>query len=197
MVRNTTAVWGWPAKLLDWGHCDPRASRPWRMDEGVKGSPMKCTTIVAALVVAGCWLAQDAAAEPAATPKGAYAPGVAEIMIMTQIRHGKLWLAGAARHWDLADYQIDELKEGLEDIVKYFPTYKEMPVGSMIEATVMAPIADVESAIKARDRARFAAAYDKLTAACNACHQSAKRPFIVIQRPATSTYPNQSFAPKP
>ena len=31
---------------------------------------------------------------------------------------------------------------------------------------------------------------------CTTCHQSANRPFIVIQRPANSTFPNQSFAPK-
>ena len=60
----------------------------------------------------------------------------------------------------------------------------------------MAPIEDVEKAIKAKDRTRFAAAYDKLTAACNTCHQSANRAFIVIQRPSSSAFPNQSFAPR-
>ena len=117
-------------------------------------------------------------------------------MIATQVRHAKLWLAGEARNWDLADYEIDELKEGLEDIVKYFPVYKDMPVGRMIETTAMAPIKDVEAAIKAKDRARFISAFDKLTAACNTCHQSANRPFIVVQRPTGSAFPNQSFVPK-
>ncbi len=130
-----------------------------------------------------------------AGPK-AYSPGVADIMIATQVRHAKLWLAGEARNWDLADYEIDELKEGLEDIVKYFPVYKDMPVGQMIEATAMAPIKEVEAAVKAKDRARFTAAFDKLTAACNTCHQSSNRPFIVVQRPTGSAFPNQSFAPK-
>ena len=92
--------------------------------------------------------------------------------------------------------EIDELKEGLEDIEKYFPVYKDMPVGQMIEATMKAPIADVEAAIKTRDRTRFSTAFDKLTAACNTCHQSSNRPFIVVQRPTGSAFPNQSFAPK-
>jgi hypothetical protein len=96
----------------------------------------------------------------------------------------------------LADYQLDELKEGLEDVIKYFPVYREIPVGRMIESTAMPAIADVESAIKARDRTKFVSAYDNLTGACNTCHQSANRPFIVIQRPATSPFPNQVFAPK-
>ena len=41
-----------------------------------------------------------------------------------------------------------------------------------------------------------AAAFDQLTAACNACHEAANRGFIVIRRPATSQFPNQSFAPR-
>lgn len=152
-------------------------------------------SIVAALLALAV-PAPDGRAESADASKSPHASGIAEIMIMTQIRHAKLWLAGDVRNWDLADYEIDELKEGLEDVVKHFPTYKDIPVGQMIEATIMAPIGEVESAIKARDRAQFVAAYDKLTAACNTCHQSANRPFIVIQRPAASTFPNQSFAPK-
>ena len=84
--------------------------------------------IVAALAAALTPAAFEAAAQ-SATPAAPYSPGIAEIMIMTQIRHAKLWLAGDARNWDLADYQIDELKEGLEDVVKYFPVYKEIPVG--------------------------------------------------------------------
>jgi hypothetical protein len=108
----------------------------------------------------------------------------------------KLWLAGNARNWELADYQAGELKELLEDIAKRIPVYKEVPVGKMIEATTMPPIGELEAAIKAQDSKTFAAAFDKLTAACNACHEGANRGFIVIQRPASSPFPNQSFAPK-
>ncbi len=153
-------------------------------------------SIIAALLLALAAAADDARAQSADASKGPYAPGLADIMIMTQIRHAKLWLAGDVGNWDLADYEIDELKEGLEDVVKYFPKYKDIPVGQMIEGTIMAPIGEVEGAIKGRDRARFVAAYNNLTAACNTCHQSANRPFIVIQRPTGSAFPNQSFVPK-
>jgi hypothetical protein len=140
-------------------------------------------------------VAFGACGEPAAPPV-TYSPGLADIMIATQIRHAKLWLAGEARNWALADYEIDELKEGLEDVVQYFPVYKDMPVGTMVEATIMSPIEEVEKAIKARDPAKFVDTFDQLTAACNNCHQAANRAFIVIQRPSSSTYPNQSFAPR-
>jgi hypothetical protein len=133
------------------------------------------------------------AQHPAAT---AYKPELIEFMIFTQIRHAKLWLAGNAANWELAEYEIDELKEVLENAAKHVPDYKGMPVGEMIESIAMSPIEDVEKAIKAKDRMRFAAAFDKLTAACNSCHQSANRPFIVIQRPIGSAFPNQSFSPR-
>jgi hypothetical protein len=151
-------------------------------------------TIVAAVAALAMTAAFEAVGEPAAP--GTYAPGIAEIMIMTQIRHAKLWLAGDVRNWELADYEIDEIKEGFEDVVQYYPIYKDVPVGKMIEATIMPPIEEVEKAIKARDRAGFVTAFDKLTAACNSCHQAANRAFIVIQRPAGATFPNQSFAPQ-
>ena len=129
-------------------------------------------------------------------PAQPYTPSLVEFMMNVQSHHAKLWLAGNARNWDLAEYQVDELKELLEDIAKRVPDYKGTPVGKMIESTTMPPIGDVESAIKARDLAKFTAAFDKLTAACNACHEAANRGFIVIQRPATSPFPNQSFAPR-
>src|SRR5262245_38835007 len=130
-----------------------------------------------------------------APAKPAFTPGLGEFMTFTQVRHAKLWLAGNAGNWELADYEIDELKEGLEDVAKYVPTYKDMPVGRMIESTIMKPIAEVEQAIKARDRVKFASAFDKLSQACNSCHQATSRSFIVIQRPTNSAFPNQSFAP--
>ncbi len=125
-----------------------------------------------------------------------YTPGLVEFMMTVQNHHAKLWLAGNARNWDLADYQADELKELLEEIAKRVPEYKGVPVGKMIEAATMPPLGDIESAIKGRDSGKFAAAFDKLTAACNACHQAANRAFIVIQRPASSPFPNQLFAPR-
>ncbi|MBX9773773.1 MAG: hypothetical protein K2Y71_05105 [Xanthobacteraceae bacterium] len=129
-------------------------------------------------------------------PAKPYEPGLVEYMMTVQTHHTKLWLAGNARNWDLADYQLDELKELMEDIAKRIPVYKDVPVGSMIEAVSMSNIGDIEVAIKARNPKGFASAFDKLTAACNACHVTAKRAFIVVQRPATSPFPNQSFAPK-
>jgi hypothetical protein len=131
-----------------------------------------------------------------AQPKEPFTPGLGEIMTLQQMRHLKLWFAGQAGNWPLADYELDELKEGFEDIVKYFPTKDDVPTGQMASAIVEKEVAELNKAIEAKDRKQFTAAFEKLTASCNACHQSAKKPFIVVQRPTANPYANQSFAPR-
>jgi hypothetical protein len=139
---------------------------------------------------------KPAAQSPAEAAKEPFAPGLGEIMTLTQMRHLKLWFAGAAKNWELADYELDELKEGFDDAIKYFPMKDDIPVARLVATTLLPVLPELKSAIDARNGAKFAAAFDKLTAACNACHQAAKHGFIVIQRPATSPYANQSFTPK-
>jgi hypothetical protein len=51
-----------------------------------------------------------AAAQPAKEP---YAPGLGQFMTAMQLRHAKLWFAGKTNNWDLAAYEIDEIKEGM------------------------------------------------------------------------------------
>jgi hypothetical protein len=70
--------------------------------------------IAAIIVMAPVILAAQPAKEP-------YAPGLGEFMTAMQLRHAKLWFAGRAKNWDLAGYEIDEIKEGLEDAAKQFP----------------------------------------------------------------------------
>jgi hypothetical protein len=135
-----------------------------------------------------------AAVQPRAA-RTAYAPGLGEIMSLQQMRHSKLWFAGGAPNWELAGYELDELKEGFDDVRAKFPTHDGMPLTPMVKTITAGAIPDLAKAIAARDAAKFAAAFDALTAACNACHQSVKHGFIVIQRPTSLPYSNQSFAP--
>jgi hypothetical protein len=37
-----------------------------------------------------------------------YVPGLGEFMGRIQVDHAKLWLAGEARNWELAEYQLTE-----------------------------------------------------------------------------------------
>jgi hypothetical protein len=42
------------------------------------------------------------------------APGLGEYMTTIQLHAGKLWFAANATNWDLAQYELDELKETME-----------------------------------------------------------------------------------
>jgi hypothetical protein len=148
------------------------------------------------IVIAAIALAASvmfAAAQPAKEP---YQPGLGEFMTATQLRHAKLWFAGKQNNWDLAAYEIDEIKEGLEDAARLFPTYDGIPVAEMIKTIIDPRIEELEKAVRAKSSTKFTAAFDELTNGCNSCHAGASKPFIRIQRPIASPLTNQNFAPE-
>ncbi len=124
-----------------------------------------------------------------------YLPGLGEFMGRIQADHAKLWLAGEARNWELAGYQLGELKEVFSDVQDLVPHYQNIPVGEMIDAIITDTVTDLEGAIATRDFSKFSASFDKLTAACNSCHQAANRAYIAIRRPTQSNFSNQDFSP--
>jgi len=138
----------------------------------------------------------SAAAPPVADLPKSYIPGLGEFMERIQVDHAKLWLAGEARNWELAEYQLTELKEVFSDVQDLVPTYQNVPVGDMVDAIITGAIAGLESAIASRDFSTFSASFDKLTTACNSCHQAANRAYIVIRKPLQSNFSNQEFAPQ-
>jgi len=151
-------------------------------------------TLLCLLVISAFAMAPDGFAASAAKAP-IYTPGLGEIMSLQQMRHSKLWSAGAAHNWPLAAYELDELKEGFDDAATFDPNHGGQPISGLIKEITPQPLANLEAAIKSKSAARFDAAFDQLTAACNNCHQSADKGFVVIRRPATSPYTNQDFTP--
>ena len=147
-----------------------------------------------ALPLSACAAAPHAAHAADDTP---YAPGLGEIMTLQQMRHAKLWLAGEARNWPLATYELDELDEGFDDVVRLHPTHKDAPAAprDLVPRLIPPAIAKARQAVEHRDPHAFEAAYDGLTAACNACHVAMRFEFNRVQRPATNPFPNQRFDP--
>ena len=96
----------------------------------------------------------------------------------------------------LTAYEIDELSEGFDDVVKFHPTHKDSPVApkDAIPRMVTEPVTSLRAAVNKKDLATFTQAYDAFTAACNNCHQATNFGFNTVQRPATNPYPNQVFA---
>jgi hypothetical protein len=118
-------------------------------------------------------------------------------MTLQQMRHTKLWLAGEAGNWDLAAYEIKELQEGFDDVVKFHPTHEDSPVApkDAIPRMVTVPLEELRTVVDKKDSKAFGQAFDAVTKACNDCHQATNFGFNVVQRPASNPYPNQVFAP--
>jgi hypothetical protein len=120
-------------------------------------------------------------------------------MTLQQMRHAKLWLAGQAGNWELAGYELDELGEGFDDVVKFHPTHKDSPVApkDAIPHMITQPLADLRAAVNTRNSAAFIQTYGALTTACNNCHRATNFGFNRVQRPESNPYPNQLFSPQP
>jgi hypothetical protein len=132
--------------------------------------------------------AQNAPTPRTPTPPPTDIPGLGEIMTLQQLRHIKLWFAGSTGNWALAEYEIGELNEGFEDADK-------LVGGGTVAEMVGGPIKALRQAIADRNGTAFAGAFDSLSAGCNSCHHFLAHPFIVIQRPTSLPYSDQSFAP--
>jgi hypothetical protein len=142
-----------------------------------------------AIAVAGCVLAVSVASAQETSSGEGNEINIGDVMGLQQQRHLKLWFAGRAGNWPLAEYEIDKLKDGFADIDKLIG-------GGTVDNAVGAPIAALEKAIESKNKDAFVRAFDQLTAGCNSCHRTLDHAFIVIQRPEVSPFGNQTFAPK-
>ena len=129
--------------------------------------------------------------------RSGYVPGLGELMTAIQMRHAKLGIAGESGNWGLADYEIDELDEGLSDVVDLHPTHANVrkPLTALVPQFTKMPIERLRTAIKAKNPEAFLGAFDELTAGCNGCHQTASFGFNVVTRPTSPPVTNQEFAP--
>ena len=108
-------------------------------------------------------------------------PRLNDVMVATQLSHFKLWYAGAVQNWPLANYELGQIRATIEQAERLYPNSRKSDMKMMTP-----PTDEVENAIKAKDSAKFSAAYSKLTAACNACHNATGFGFIKMRDPRMS-----------
>jgi hypothetical protein len=157
--------------------------------------PLRALALIVGATLAVCAGAQTAV-EGRAPPS--YRPGLGDLMTTTvQPRHTKLAFAGSRKNWAYAAYELHELDEAFDRLAVQWPQWQRVRIAELVETMIREPIDDLGQAIGEKNESRFAAAYAKLTDACNACHQAANRPFVVIQEPKESMFPDQDFGAKP
>lgn len=126
-----------------------------------------------------------------ASSRDDYLPRLGDIMGVAQWRHIKLWFAGKLLNWDLAAYEVNQIRGSLVDAATLYPG---IPVTDV--TTMAKPLQSISEAIDTKDSAKFAKAFNELTAGCNSCHREIGRAFIAIQVPAVSPFTNQLFPPQ-
>lgn len=120
-----------------------------------------------------------------------YRPGLGEFMLGIQEHHAKLWFAGINKNWALADFEVHEIGETVDDIKQYCTDRPEVKsIG-----TIDPGIAAINNAIKQKDVDQFKKGFVELTSNCNTCHKNNQHGFNVITIPAGLPVENQNFKP--
>jgi hypothetical protein len=121
--------------------------------------------------------------------KDTYKPGLGEFMMGIQMHHAKLWFAGINKNWELADFEVHEIGETLDDIKKYCTDRPEVKSIRMIDPAIKS----IGEAIQRKDVQLFRAGFTELTSDCNSCHKDNKHGFNVISIPTSLPVTNQKF----
>lgn len=131
--------------------------------------------------------------EIAGLKKSEYHPELGEQMLGIQIRHDRLWFAGEAQNWNLAAFEIQELKEAFDAVVEQnreHAIFQPAKLSDILPAMTNAPIKSLRDAVDHSSKPEFEKAFDSLSAGCTGCHHIAGNDFLVIQRPTTPMLDN-------
>jgi hypothetical protein len=120
-----------------------------------------------------------------------YRPGFGEFMSGIQTHHAKLWFAGQNQNWKLADFEIHEIQEALEDIRKFNTERSESKAIGMINPA----LDSVSNAIQQKNKQLFKNSFILLTNTCNKCHKATEHEFNVVTIPTNLPVVNQDFKP--
>src|SRR3978361_1118172 len=84
-----------------------------------------------------------------------YRPGLGEFMLGIQLHHAKLWFAGTNKNWKLADFEVKEIGEALDDIKRYCTDRPEVKSIGLIDPAINS----INTAIKQKDIQSFKTAF--------------------------------------
>jgi hypothetical protein len=104
----------------------------------------------------------------------------------------KLYFAGEAENWELADIYSHEIEAISEDIIEMNKEHAGINISELMESMLLPQIERVEEAIENEDRGAFLERYNVLIQTCNQCHAATNYDAVVITVPQTNPF-NQEF----
>lgn len=120
-------------------------------------------------------------------------PGLGEYMSTIQLHVGKLWFAAEANNWELAQYEVDELKETMEAAEGLNAEKNGVKISGVLDSVLQTQVAQLGESIKRKSESEFLGSYDETLGACNGCHTEAGYGFIHIVRPSAPPVTNQRW----
>src|SRR6476620_2783811 len=102
-----------------------------------------------------------------------YKPGFGEFMSGIQVHHAKLWFAGENQNWELADFELHEIMETLDDIKTFNMERPEIRSLTMIYS----PLDSLNKAVQQKNFLSFKSNFVLLTNTCNNCHRDTEHGF--------------------
>jgi hypothetical protein len=118
-----------------------------------------------------------------------YTPGFGEFMTNIQIHHAKLWFAGQNENWRLADFELKEIEENIDNLKNFRSDRKETQMVIMINPQ----LDSINLSIQQKNPALFKTAFTSLTNRCNTCHKLVNYGFNRVKIPDTPPFSNQEF----
>jgi hypothetical protein len=123
-------------------------------------------------------------------------PTLGDLMLLTQLRHSKLFYAYTSDNWSLVGYELGHFEITIRRIVQLYPTAESIALANLIHEKTDPAMSDLRRAVKEKNSSLFRTAYLEITNACNQCHQAAGVGFIAVQPPTRSDFSNQDFKPR-
>ncbi len=109
-------------------------------------------------------------------------------MIEIGYRYGELHWSGSDQNWSYAHYQVQKIELALENALERRPKRR----GST-EATFIPALNEMARVVREHDAARFGEAFERMTAACNACHAAEQVPSFYVVAPEARYSPIRSM----
>jgi hypothetical protein len=131
-----------------------------------------------------------------------YKPGLGEFMTGIQLHHAKLWFAGQNQNWPLADFEIHEIEESLDDIDEFCKDRPEVKSIGMLRPAIDSVAAAIRRNLNnepplptVQNLQSFKNSFSVLTTTCNNCHKATDHGFNVVTIPTSPPVSNQDFKP--
>jgi hypothetical protein len=83
------------------------------------------------------------------------APGLGDYMSTIQLHAGKLWFAATAANWELAEYELDELKETMEAAKRLNVEKNSVKISGVLDSVLQTQVAQLAESIKRKNENRI------------------------------------------